>query len=725
MMKKLLLLVGLLSLGLGLGVAACDSGGNGGNGGDDVIDFDGRILIDNDALATDVVLPDGVAPDSMAPPADTTEVPADTAVEVAPELPCVPDCAGPDGPKLCGDDGCGGLCGTCNFGDTCVDGACVTPVNCGDGQCVEGESCEDCAVDCGKCPACGDEACNGEETCLDCPGDCGDCCGDAACTAAHGEDCFTCAADCGICCGDDACVLEHGEDCTTCTEDCGLCCGDGACTVEHGEDCFSCAVDCDPCCGDGACVTEHGESCETCAADCGACPECGDGECNGVETCGLCPGDCPCGVDAVCFEDACCLPDCTDKVCGSDGCGGSCGDCLPGTGCTADGVCVTSGDGTCLEIYQCRVACPAGDTDCVKACDEAGSVEAQETYMGWVDCLEGTGYFDCAPDDDLCFDDAFAPCEALVMACLQGDGTCGEIFDCQQTCPSSDTTCISICEFGGSLPAQDLVGQLYDCVNEQCPDGATWECWIQATAGACAVLADICWGEPCESGCDVYDCGYGGCNEHCGFCGEGFICSPEQLCVGSQGLGCLDIYECIVACPDGDAACPPFCFDQGTDQAQDDYNAWLTCLEDAGYYDCPEGDTACTSAAFQSCLPVIKACLHGELTCGEIFDCQQLDCPSGDSTCANTCFWNGTVAMQDNYDLMLDCFELACPDGLTYTCIEEALLGTCAAWATTCFDGCQDGCAAGTHCLYGGCGQWCDVTCPDGATCDAASGLCI
>ena len=35
----------------------------------------------------------------------------------------------------------------------------------------------------------------------------------------------------------------------------------------------------------------------------------------------------------------------------------------------------------------------------------------------------------------------------------------------------------------------------------------------------------------------------------------------------------------------------------------------------------------------------------------EIFDCQQLDCPAGDSTCANTCFWNGTIAMQDNYDL--------------------------------------------------------------------------
>jgi hypothetical protein len=28
---------------------------------------------------------------------------------------CVPDCEGPLGPKACGDDGCGGTCGTCPF----------------------------------------------------------------------------------------------------------------------------------------------------------------------------------------------------------------------------------------------------------------------------------------------------------------------------------------------------------------------------------------------------------------------------------------------------------------------------------------------------------------------------------------------------------------------------------------------------------------------------------
>ena len=34
---------------------------------------------------------------------------------------CTPNCAG----STCGDDGCGGQCGTCGFGETCVAGICV------------------------------------------------------------------------------------------------------------------------------------------------------------------------------------------------------------------------------------------------------------------------------------------------------------------------------------------------------------------------------------------------------------------------------------------------------------------------------------------------------------------------------------------------------------------------------------------------------------------------
>ncbi|MCB9728254.1 MAG: hypothetical protein H6746_07225 [Deltaproteobacteria bacterium] len=46
---------------------------------------------------------------------------------------CVPSCAGdtPQTPKVCGDDGCGGSCGSCGPADTCIAGSCVNAPQCG------------------------------------------------------------------------------------------------------------------------------------------------------------------------------------------------------------------------------------------------------------------------------------------------------------------------------------------------------------------------------------------------------------------------------------------------------------------------------------------------------------------------------------------------------------------------------------------------------------------
>jgi hypothetical protein len=54
---------------------------------------------------------------------------------VPPPVECVPSCAG----RLCGDDGCGGMCGIdCTGGKTCQNGACACPGTTQDcnGSCV-------------------------------------------------------------------------------------------------------------------------------------------------------------------------------------------------------------------------------------------------------------------------------------------------------------------------------------------------------------------------------------------------------------------------------------------------------------------------------------------------------------------------------------------------------------------------------------------------------------
>lgn len=95
-------------------------------------------------------------------------------------------------------------------------------------------------------------------------------------------------------------------------------------------------------CGDGYCQASINgqtmETCFNCSKDCGICPclpnctnkTCGPDGCG--DTCGLCNNDAE-----VCYTGNCCTPQCTGKICGSDSCGGRCGLCSNATLCNAAG----------------------------------------------------------------------------------------------------------------------------------------------------------------------------------------------------------------------------------------------------------------------------------------------------------------------------------------------------------------------------------------------------
>ncbi len=216
-----------------------------------------------------------------------------TAPTVCTEGACVADCTPACEDRECGDDGCGGSCGDCEEGWSCEAGACTPPTG-----------------------GCGDQICGADEDCEGCPADCG-CADGEACV----EGACVCTPDCeGKVCGDDGC----GGSCGDCEE--GSACREGSCEVEGPscgdrvcdptEGCADCPEDCGGCCGDGACVAVQGENCATCGRDCG----CGDGE-----VCDFERRDC----------GPACTPDCTGRRCGSDGCGGTCGECPGAQACSA------------------------------------------------------------------------------------------------------------------------------------------------------------------------------------------------------------------------------------------------------------------------------------------------------------------------------------------------------------------------------------------------------
>jgi len=146
---------------------------------------------------------------------------------------CVPSCAG----KVCGDDGCGGVCGVACTGNlTCDNGTCLCPPGqgCGTACCPPGQGCVG-------------GICQGAGTCQ--PGD-NVCTGAVGCNGSNACDCLTRFSDSALVCGN----IAPAALCIACDED-GDCVSFGAgafCAKKVGEGCCDnvtlntgfCAVPC-------------------------------------------------------------------------------------------------------------------------------------------------------------------------------------------------------------------------------------------------------------------------------------------------------------------------------------------------------------------------------------------------------------------------------------------------------------------------------------------------
>jgi len=363
--------------------------------------------------------------------------------------PCVPTCEG----KECGDDGCGGDCGACEGGLFCVGYVCSDAYDCGDLyacliNCDEDYNCQDGCI--GAAPPEVFEQFNAIGICLEAAGyfDCMP--GDDACLAAGMAQCQYEMDTC----------FSGALDCIGITECMGGCVsGDSGCNTvcyfsgtNEAEDDYDAMIDCviDNC-GDDP------------TAECwddvlaGACAELG-------ATCGLEP----------------CEPDCTDLVCGDDGCGGSCGECEVGFEC-AEGACVV-----------CEPMCDGlecGDDGCGGICGECGYDAACTEGMCVI--LPGGFGFPCEENADCnsgwCIDDG----QGAGMCTIPCIGECPEGFVCDALPPPFPSS-VSIC-----WPAPPLVCDFVECEGVCCAGGE--EC----IDGVCADPCPPCGGGPCCTGGEI------------------------------------------------------------------------------------------------------------------------------------------------------------------------------------------------------------------------------
>ena len=285
---------------------------------------------------------------------------------------------------------------------------------------------------------------------------------------------------------------------------------------------------------------------------------CGEDGCGG--TCGECPEDYTCDQNFFCVHDIC-VPECGGKECGQDGCGGTCGQCPSAQYECLDGLCTCSPscglkecggdgcDGSCGECFG-GLDCVNGQCVCEPAC--AGKDCGDDGCGGT--CGECLGAQECTPG---------GTCEG--PECLvEGTLSCGDVLEGSNKGLANNYNGYN-CGFDASGPeaiysfdvdesnfvtltiehAGSTQIHLYvtygNCVPEECVANDSSEAFFTAEAGVdYLVIADGYQGLSGDFTLTV-DC------IPSGDCPEGKIPGCEGQCQWGHWLGdgmCTDAFEC-------------------------------------------------------------------------------------------------------------------------------------------------------------------------------------
>lgn len=143
-----------------------------------------------------------------------------------------------------------------------------------------------------------------------------------------------------------------------------------------------------------------------------------------------------------------CEAACGGRVCGSDGCGGSCGWCPEGEECAAGGNCVPDDPSESRVVEACPgrdcfSTCVLWDIDCQVECLTALGVEEDSVAVQVSECGESS-CLHCAKavptsypwmPKSLCELQCFVDeCVVQYPECLVGDNTCWAVIGCTQQC---------------------------------------------------------------------------------------------------------------------------------------------------------------------------------------------------------------------------------------------------------------------------------------------------
>lgn len=224
----------------------------------------------------------------------------------------------------------------------------------------------------------------------------------------------------------------------------------------------------------------------------------------------------------LCGCEIICLPDCSGKDCGDDGCGGSCGYCGVESECAVQG-----GNARCVDghAYHCE------HTEC--------------GWVHWGGCEPGGGCYDYF---------GFCHCTKADSVCVSGSG----IILVEESESSDSGACVTVWDLCGEDGCSALVMME---VSDSCASGSG------CSAESVCQEAER-FGVP---DCEGRECGDNGCGGSCG------TCAPEMTCVERDDGASDCISGKIAAC--GKVECGGAWYQVCEDTCKN-VSTWCPCPED-------------------------------------------------------------------------------------------------------------------------------------------------
>lgn len=381
-----------------------------------------------------------------------------------------------------------------------------------------------------------------------------------------------------------------------------------------------------------------------------------------------------------------CTPNCTGRVCGDDGCGGTCGECSDGVFC--------NGVELCDELGQCQNGEPP-------TCDDDNTCTTDSCSTVTDKCVHDGLPHDSEPcdDDDECTLDTW---------CMDGQCTggtprvCKDFDICTKDSCNKHQGCIfekltnSPCNDGDYCTEPDV------CQNGVCAPGPVkQECMVPCGNGICEV-GEGTLANPCPV--------------DCGWCGDG-VCGIKESengtcpmdCEASCGNTKCEYGETAIGPPNtppGKVWCPVDCHGcgDGTCGSGENFtNCFVDCPPPCGNSICDPGENPDprTVSNPMGCPEDCKAgCGNGQCQSGENPQNCPADCAvCGDGVCAVV---NG---LENATNCPQDCLD-PCGNGV---CAGGETPANCAVDCGWCGDG-----VCGFHESFAVCPVDCSATCGNG-----------